>query len=353
MKVIRRFSLLFVLVLAGSSWAQVLPANFAGWQRVAAAQKGTDPALVDRAFADVLKEYGFTDFETANYRRDDRTMKIKAARFTDATGAYGAFTFYRSPEMLTEKIGTMAASANNRVLFFRDNVLVDATLDSVTAMSGSELRELAASLPSATGAAANLPTLPGYFPRENMVANSAKFLIGPAALNAFATQSPLAPGEIDFSTNPEVLLGQYSARNGNGYVEVISYPTPTIAAEKAKQFEQTHRAGQGEPTFAVRRSGPLVAIARGTFDADTARSIVNGVNFQAEVTWNENTGLGKRDNIGNLVIAASVLAGVIFLISAATGVMFGGVRVLLHRFFPNTSLDPEKNREMIRLDLRD
>jgi hypothetical protein len=96
-----------------------------------------------------------------------------------------------------------------------------------------------------------------------------------------------------------------------------------------------------------------VAVARGTFDASTAKSLVSQVNFEAEVTWNENTGLSKRDNIGNLVIAAAILAGVIFLISAATGVMFGGVRVLLHRFFPNTAIDPEKDSELIRLDLRD
>lgn len=354
MKIISK--LVFVLVLSFSGWAMaqqaMLPADFAGWQRSGAAQKGTDPAAVDRAFAAVLKEYGFTDFESASYSRDDRTLKIKAARFSDATGAYGAFTFYRTPGMLTEKIGTLAASANTRVLFFRENILVDATLDSVTAMSAAELRELAASLPTVSGTAANLPTLPGYFPRQNIVTNSAKFIMGPAALSV-TPDAPVSASDVDFSMNPEIVLGDYSARDGNGKVMVISYPTPQIAGEKVKQLESAHSKAEGTSTFVVRRSGPLVAIAAGTFDEGTAKFIVNRVNFEAEVTWNENTGLSKRDNIGNLVIAASILAGVIFLISAATGVMFGGVRVLLHRFFPNSVVDPDKDKDLIRLDLRD
>ena len=89
-----------------------------------------------RRLSRVLQEYGFTDSETATYTRDDgRKLTIKAARFKDATGAYGAFTFYRQQPMKIEEIGTKAASANDRILFFRSNVLVDANFDRVTEMS--------------------------------------------------------------------------------------------------------------------------------------------------------------------------------------------------------------------------
>ena len=47
----------------------------------------------------------------------------------DASGAYGAFTYYKQPEMLNEKIGDQASSLNNRVLFYRGNVLVEAVFD--------------------------------------------------------------------------------------------------------------------------------------------------------------------------------------------------------------------------------
>ncbi len=84
--------------------------------------------------------------------------------------------------MKPESIGTKAASANDRILFFRSNVLVDANFDRVTAMSAAELRELAAALPAAQGSADNLPTVPQYLPAKDAVTNSARYILGPQAL---------------------------------------------------------------------------------------------------------------------------------------------------------------------------
>ncbi len=56
-------------------------------------QTSPDPAAADPTNAAVLKEYRFTDVATATYTRDDgRTLKIRAARFADASGAFGAYT---------------------------------------------------------------------------------------------------------------------------------------------------------------------------------------------------------------------------------------------------------------------
>ena len=128
---------LLIILLAGLSFAQqnaaksanpaVLPTTFAGWQISPAVRTSPDPAAADPVNAALLKEYGFTDFEAATYTRDDgRKLTMKAARFEDATGAYGAFTYYRVPDMQHEEIGTKGASLNQRVLFFKGNILVDA-----------------------------------------------------------------------------------------------------------------------------------------------------------------------------------------------------------------------------------
>ena len=138
--------------------AAILPDAFAGWERSGAAQLGTDPRKIDSASSSVLKEDRFTDFEIATYRHDDRTITVKAARFEDAAGAYAAFTFYRQPLMRAEDIGVLAASLNERVLFFSGNILVDVQFDHVTGMSGAQLRELAAH--SAAGQGTESPILP-------------------------------------------------------------------------------------------------------------------------------------------------------------------------------------------------
>src|ERR1035437_7346253 len=149
------FSLGSVAFAADSN--DFLPQSFAGWTKAGSVQSTTDPAKADAAYPAVLKEYGFTGAETVTYTRaDGRKLTVKAARFNDATAAYGAFTFYRQPTMGTERIGTKAASANQRILFFRDNVLVDANFDRLTEMSAAELRELAGMLPAAKPSAADI-----------------------------------------------------------------------------------------------------------------------------------------------------------------------------------------------------
>src|SRR5512138_1770936 len=82
---------------ASSASKAILPDIFAGWQKAAGAQVSTAPAVADPTNATVLAEYGFADFESASYTRDDRKLSAKAIRFKDASGAYGAFTFYKTP----------------------------------------------------------------------------------------------------------------------------------------------------------------------------------------------------------------------------------------------------------------
>ena len=79
----------------------ILPPQFAGWHVSGTIQSSKDPAVADSVNAALLKEYGLTDFESGTYTRDDgRKLTIKAIRFADASGAYGAFTYYKLPQML-------------------------------------------------------------------------------------------------------------------------------------------------------------------------------------------------------------------------------------------------------------
>jgi hypothetical protein len=337
------------LTLAQASGPSVLPKAFAGWQKTSGALTGTEPSEVDQANPAVLKEYGFTGFESATYERPGRTLKLKVARFNDATGAYGAFTFYRDPRMNTERVGTMAASANERVLFFRDNLLVEAQFDRVTAMSASELRELAAALPAAQGNSANLPTLPNYLPREDMVTNSAKYVVGPLALEA--VNAPLSVAQIDFSLSPEIIISQYNVDRSPAQLILVAYPTPQIAGEKLRAIEAAAPQQDGT-TIVAKRTGPILGVVKGMISSSDAKSILGRVNYEAEVTWNENTGLSKRDNIGNLIVAAFVLIGIILIISLGTGVLFGFGRVVLQRIFPERFARKTEETDIIRLNLR-
>src|SRR5271165_115157 len=100
-----------------STQASILPPQFAGWQIAGLTKTSKDPAVADSVNAALLKEYGLTDFESGTYTRDDgRKVALKAIRFADASGAYGAFTYYKMPQMLKESIPDQGSSLNERVL---------------------------------------------------------------------------------------------------------------------------------------------------------------------------------------------------------------------------------------------
>ena len=346
------FAAVACLVLSGlamaADHAAFLPRSFAGWTQTGVPRLTTDPAQADAAYPSVLKEYGFVDSETATYTRDDgRKLTIKAAQFNDATGAYGAFTFYRQPVMRTEEIGSKAASANNRILFFRSNVLVDANFDRVTEMSAAELRELAGMLPALKGSADNLPTLPQYLPKKDATENSAKYILGPQAL--LAAQSPLTAEQVDFSKEPEVLSQDYSSKGGDLTLTLIDYPTPQIAGERLRALQAAQKTGAD--SFLLRRTGPILEVVSGAVGSDEARNLLHSVNYEAEVTWDEATSVSPRNNIGNLIVAVFALIGIILLISIIFGVFFGGIRILAKRLYPDKVFDRPEEIEIIQLHL--
>jgi len=338
---------LLVVGIASVAAAQnVLPKSFAGWTQAGAPTVITKPEQADGAYPGVLNEYGFSDAETAIYTRPDgRTLAVKAARFKDATGASGAFTFYRRPEMNAERIGTKAASANERVLFFRDNVLVEAKFDRLTTMSAAELRELAAALPEVKGPAAMLPNLWDYLPKQHAQENSAKYVLGPQALAAL--QIPLTVDAVGFNFEPEILTQTYSTSDGPLTLMLVEYPTPQIAIERLKAFQNS------APSLPVRRTGPILILESGATGSSEAKDLLNAMNYEAEITWNEATSISKKDNIGNLLLAVFGLIGILLLIGLVFGVFLGGIRVLISKYFPGTVFDVPENVEILQLHLDD
>lgn len=328
----------------------ILPRQFGGWQISGSAHTSTDPAIADPVNAAVLKEYGFSDFESATYTRDDgRKLTLKAARFADASGAYGAFTYYKTPPMLVEKIGDQAGSLNERVLFYRGDILVDAVFQKLTAMSAAELRELAGDLPLPSGTTRNLPGLPAYLPTQSYVKNTAKYVVGPVGLHN--VNAPVSAELVDFNAGAEVVVGNYNSSAGQATLMLISYPTPQIAGEHLRRIEAAAPIFN-TPIFG-KRTGPIVVVAAGALSQSEAASLLASVNYDANVTWNENTYLTKKDNLANLLVNVIILCFIIIGFALVAGVAFGGIRLLAKRLFPDRVFDRSQDVEFISLHLSD
>ena len=352
-------------VVSNSVSSPVLPAAFAGWQIKGAVDKSDDPATADATNAPVLKEYGFARLEKALYTRDDgRNLTIKAAVFEDASGAYGAFTYYLTDDMREDTIGGGAVNLNNRVLFYQGNVLVDAVFDRMSVMSAAQLRELAGLLPPAEGNKGNPPSLQTYLPKQafqkSFDKRTTKYILGPVALNRVG--SPLPASLVDFKSGAEVVIGKYEAAAGDATLMLIMYPTPQIAMERLRQIDASHQIAEQKPGVASvvdvgpyfdARTGPIVAIAAGPLSKSEARSLMSSISYEADVTWNENTYVSKKDNLANFLFNAIVLCGIVVGLALVAGVAFGGLRLLIKRFFPDSVFDRREAMEFISLHLED
>ena len=145
---------------------------------------------------------------------------------------------------------------------------------------------------------------------------------------------------VNFQQGAEVATGKYATESGAADLVLISYPTPQIAGGRIRAIEariaELHKDGAQEnlpPGFTqmARRTGPIVVYTSGQISPSEAKSLLASVNYDATVTWDEPTFQGARDNIGNLVINAFILIGILLGFSIVSGVAFGAWRAFRRR----------------------
>src|ERR1700733_6081373 len=341
-----------------------LPTDFAGWSLSAPAQESTAPEIADAANAAVLKEYGFQQFASAHYANGDNKLNVRAIRFQDASGAFGAFTLYRRPGSIAEQIGRPAAWDGSHVLFWNGATLVDATLDHLTPMTASELRELAKDLPLPPGSANIAPPLPGYLPRQDLDTGLTHYSLGP---EAYARSGGVLPAAlVDFPSSAEALTANYSGRDGQGQLTLLIYPTPQLAAARLRDIEAFLKATNNRSTWPqalaesradsllTRRSGPIVAVVTGSLHADTARKLINQVNYQADVVWNNPKGyISDGSRVARLLLGIFALTGILGGAALLLGLFLGGGRALYRVLRGKPASAFQEETEFIRLNLED
>ena len=158
------------------------------------------------------------------------------------------------------------------------------------------------------------------------------------------------------------MIGKYAASVGNATLMLIEYPTPQIAAERQRQIDASHQVTQQQPgvasivevgPFFDARTGPIIVIAAGPLSKSEARSLMSSISYEADVTWNENTYASKKDNMANFLFNAIVLCGIVVGLALVAGIAFGGLRVIVKRFFPDSVFDRREAMEFISLHLED
>jgi hypothetical protein len=300
------FVLLALPVLAG---AAILPDDIGAFHRVSTSQ----PTIAAR---DLWDEYGLYNYESGAYENKSAKMTAIAYQLHDSTGAMAAFDWLRPADATVSRAATYAAETPAKLVLVRGNYVLEFDGYKPTP---AELDALGATLVHVDGTP--FPTLPGYLPSQDLIPNSERYILGPLGLAQFDNLIP--PSVAAFRLSAEAVAGSYRGPKGDLTLAVFNYPTPQIAMDRVKEF-------QNIPGAMAKRSGPYVAVTVKPTDPDMAERLLAQVQYRADITAQEHIPT-KRDNIGNLVVNSFALAGILLVLCILAGLVFGGLRILRRR----------------------
>jgi hypothetical protein len=265
--------------------------------------------------SEIWKEFGLRDTDSTSYIRPGVPFfSALACRLGDSTAAMAAFYWQRPASSKPSKAALLAAETPSSLLLVHGNYLL--RFDGYKP-SKAEMEATLGSLPGVDRS--GLPTR--YLPEEGLVANSERYVTGPAGLQAFLPGIP--DSAVNFGLGTEAQSGVFHSPKGDVTLAVFSYPTPQIAMKQLPEFV---KAGLN-----ARRSMSLVAVTLpAAADPDFARMLLGEVRFQAEVTVPEHIPT-RWDNIGYLVINVFVLIGILLSITLVAGLAVGVFRAYQRR----------------------
>jgi hypothetical protein len=304
------FAILLVPLLAPAlAGAAILPDTIGAYHRLAVSQ----PTLDSR---DLWDEYGLHEYESAAYQNDAARFTATAYQLQDSTGAMAAFNWQRPAAAKVSHANGLAAETATGLMLVRGNYVL--VFDGYKP-AAPELDAVAGSLIHVDGTP--FPTLPGYLPGLDLVPNSDRYITGPAGLQKFDPAIP--PSVAAFHYGTEAIFGVFHSPKGDMKLAVFNYPTPQIAMDRLTAF-------QNLPGALAKRSGPLVAVVVSPPDADEAERVLAQIQYRVEITQQDHIPT-RRDNIGNLVVNAFILAGILLVFCVVGGLGVGGLKILRRR----------------------
>ena len=314
----------------------LLPPAFAGEPLAGDLVSSTDPSTADPAHAAVLKEDGLQQSTVGHYGG----WTVQSLRFGDATGAYSAFTFYRTGSMVPEQVGDGAAADAGTFL-----ARSTATLVLVHGSGAEDARKLQSSmvgllggLPLLQGPDAVAPALPGLMPSDGLDASSLHYAVGPAGYNG-----PLPAAALAFDRPAEVAVARYRLHGGESAMLTLEMlPTPQIAGAAQRAAQALPDANLHVDTL---RTGPLLGIVSGSgvSEADAHR-LLNQIHYVADLTLDQPQGYTSEvAKAAKLLLGIAYLTGILAAAALLLALFLGGGRVLVRRMQgkPDSSLNDD------------
>ena len=339
----RKPSLALIIVLATPALRaqEALPRHYGDWTASGPVLKAPAPVHSNDQQQAILIESGIVSTNSRAYTSGPNTGQLAVSQFRDSSGAYEAFTFLRSSDMVPDDVSPEAAVGRDRALLQYGNLVLE--INGLAAMSPADLQTLSKWL---AGAAQKtpLPPIRNFLPQRHLIPGSERYILGPLAFRS-ATEtadrgaySQLAD-ELGFRAGAEAILARYRKGKDDGVLLLVEYPTPQLAAQRQKHIEQGLASTPQPSETAIRRKGSLLSLVLQPASHEYAEALLDDVRYETQVTWNEPSH-EVTDPPWSIVIVNTILGTGVFLVAAFVfGIAFGGIRVMTKIFLPGKVFD--------------
>lgn len=328
----------------------ILPDSVGTW--TGANREALQPSPQPAAAA--AREYGFVTGETVAYSRTRQadTLTADVYRMKDPTGAYGEYSYLRTPDMASADFTDHSAIKADEALVLIGNLVLDVR-GANAQHDGADIKALVAAVkPKAEDGL--LPTLPSHMPDEDRVAHSDHYILGPQTLDQ------LFPGGIGnslgFSYGAEVETAHFRLDGHDATLLIADFPTPQIAQHQLTSLSEKFnvngsQAAANAPALFATRSQTMIALLAGASSSDEANQLLDKVNAREALTWDQPTFQFKEPPFEVMVVGAFVGTGVICLLTIIGALVFGGFRLAIKRMFPNTIFDRNTQIDILQMGL--
>jgi uncharacterized protein DUF6599 len=289
--------------------------------------------LAASLFADdaaLWREYGLV--RTATAKRPQFT--VTAYQMKDATGALAAWEWQRSERGRSCNFMAFCTEDGKRTIVNDDNYIVVFEGSRPTKQQvETELKGLR------DKQSTSLPPILTFLPREGLTPNSARYVLGPASLAAFAPELTAAHPGLEDAAEAQVASYRVDKSGATVRLALFYYPTPQMARVHALDFRRL-------PGVHVKRSGPLVAIVFAPASDRQADTLLSRVEYAAKITWNETPPPSPIKPLYQLLMNIIYLSLILSGICLLAGLMYAGMRIYRRRY---GTLEGEEAMTTLRL----
>ena len=288
--------------------------------------------------AETIKNYGLSGATVQDWDGPDGKVRVTVYEMSDASAAYGLYTLERSTQQASltpVSIGTEGFRTGIREFFWQSKYLIQ--LEGEPAAADG----LARSLSENIFGRSRKPPVSSHLPPENLVQGSERYIVDEASIGR---DLELNPATLGFDDSVEVAAADYRIKGRIAHLVLLMYPTQQVAK---KYEDQWTNATQNESLFR-KRVGPLIAWVRGSRDPAIAKSILDGVNYESQVTWDQ-----PRPDVSlrQVILTIFTFIGIALAFTLIVGLSFGGLRIFVKAKYSQRIFDRPEDMEIIQLKL--